>query len=300
MHLGNLRTALAAWASVRSRGGRFLLRIEDIDRARSRAHFEERQLEDLRAFGIDWDEPPVRQSQRTELYESALARLRSDGWLFPCFCSRRDLRESASAPHGDEEAPYPGHCRDLTEADAATRRAAGTQWCERIRVGASPTRYTDLFDARAVMDLRANGGDFVVRRADGGHAYQLACAVDDADQGVTEVLRGADLLASGQRQAWLLHCLGRRAPEYMHIPLMLGEDGRRLAKREGADDLSGWHLRGFDATAVRSYLAHTLGMAEPGERLPMHALPARWDISRIPRSPVVLNLAVMRSFAPRD
>ena len=281
---------------MRSRGGRFLLRIEDIDRSRSRPQFEALQLADLHQLGIDWDEPPIRQSTRTEIYESALARLRSDGWLYPCFCSRRDLRESASAPHGDEEAIYPGNCRNLDPEDVATRKAAGAQWCERIRVGASPTRYADLLDARTVVDLRTNGGDFVVRRADGGHAYQLACAVDDLEQGVTEVLRGADLLASAQRQIWLMHCLGRRAPEYLHLPLMLGEDGRRLAKREGADDLKGWLVRGFDATAVRSYLAHTLGMVELGERLAPQDLPARWNPSRVPQGPVTLNIAVLRAF----
>lgn len=296
LHLGNLRTALAAWASIRSRGGKFLLRIEDIDRARCRADHEARQLADLRELGIDWDGEPVRQSDRGPAYESALASLRTEGHLFPCFCSRRELRESASAPHGGEEPAYPGTCRGLTPAQVEARRREGAQSCERIRVELSPTRFTDLFDPTPVVDLRGNGGDFVVRRADGGYSYQLACAVDDAEQGITEVLRGADLVASAQRQRWILLCLGRHAPDYFHLPLMLGEDGRRLAKREGADDLAGWFARGFDATAVRSYLAHTLGMVELGERIEPAQLPARWDPARIPRTPVTFSAAALRAF----
>ncbi len=296
LHLGNLRTALAAWASARAAGGRLLVRIEDIDRARSRPEFEERQLEDLRLLGIDWDEAPVRQSERAPLYEAALSQLRRDGWLYPCFCSRRDLRESASAPHDGEEPPYPGNCRNLDPGEARRRIDSGAPHCERLRVEMSPILFSDRFDPCPQVDLRRNGGDFVVKRADGGYAYQLACAVDDAGQGITEVLRGADLLASAQRQKWILSCLGRRAPEYFHLPLLLGEHGRRLSKRDGADDLRAWAVQGFDATAVRSYLAYTLGMVALGERVEPSVLPARWDPSRIPANAVTLQPAEMRAF----
>jgi len=300
LHLGNLRTALAAYLSVRAQRGTFLLRIEDIDRARSRPEWEPRHLRDLAALGIEWDAPPVRQSERLDLYSGSIATLDAAGHLFECFCSRKDLREAASAPHEDAECepPYPGTCRDLDSQGREARRAENRSSCLRLRVEGAPSRTVDLFAGELEIDLRRNGGDFVVRRADGEFAYQLACAVDDAEQGVTEVLRGADLVASGVRQAWLLSLLRRPSPEYFHLPLMLGADDSRLSKRAGADDLASFEEAGVGADAVRSYLGMTLGLCAPGERRSIGELIDSWDVGRIPKGPVRFDRAALE--AARD
>jgi len=284
LHLGNLRTALAAWAFARSRGGRFLLRVEDLDRPRVLAGAEQTQLDDLRALGIDWDDEPLRQSERDAVYRDALDRLRAADAAFPCFCSRKDIRMAASAPHAEDAvAGYPGTCRRLSADEAANRVAAGEQHCWRLRTEGAPATFDDGFAGSVAVPLA--GDDFVVCRADGLFAYQLACAVDDAVSGVTEILRGDDLLDSGARQAWLLSRLNLPVPAYFHIPLMLGPDGARLSKRRGSDDLAGFLAKGADATAVRSYLAWTLGQCERGERLAPEQLAARFAVERIPRVP---------------
>jgi glutamyl-tRNA synthetase len=298
LHLGNLRTALAAYLSARAQRGKFLLRIEDIDRARSRPEWEPRHLADLAALGIEWDAPPVRQSERLPMYADAISKLGILGQTFECFCSRKDLREAASAPHEDEnsEPPYPGTCRDLGRDELAARHEAGRQSCLRVRIAGSPSLIMDRFAGRTEIDLQSNGGDFVVRRADGEFAYQLACAVDDGEQGVTEVVRGADLLASGVRQAWLLELLVRPVPEYFHLPLMLGANGARLSKREGADDLAAYAAKGFDADAVRSYLGMTLGLCSVGERRSMGELIDAWEVAKIPRGPVPFDPSELAKF----
>ena len=201
--MGNLRTALLAWLYARSAGGRFLVRMEDLDRGRVRPGVEERQLADLRALGIDWDGPVVRQSERS-LYADAIEALDT----YPCFCTRAEIREAASAPHGPVGA-YPGTCRDLQQ----------------------PRR-----GRPAAIRVRADGtvDDFVLLRSDGAYAYNLAVVVDDGDQGVDQVVRGADLEDSTPRQVWLARALGLPVPEYIHVPLVLGPDGSRLAKRHGA------------------------------------------------------------------
>jgi glutamyl-tRNA synthetase len=185
------------------------MRVEDLDRGRVRPGVEERQLADLRALGIDWDGPVVRQSERLALYEAALEQLDT----YPCFCTRAEIREAASAPHGPVGA-YPGTCRELSAAERAEREASGRPPALRVR----SDREVD---------------DFVVRRGDGAFAYNLAVIVDDADQGVDQVVRGADLADSTPRQVWLARALGLREPEYVHVPLVLGPDGTRLAKRHG-------------------------------------------------------------------
>lgn len=259
LHLGNLRTALLAWRSARDRGAPFLVRIEDIDSGRSRDEWIEVQLDELRQIGIDWDGEPVRQSDRHDLYREALAKLEADGLLYECFCTRAEIREAASAPHGElPEGAYPGTCRELTEAERSERRAAGRPPALRVRAAGARVGFEDHLCGRVEKTL----DDFVVRRNDGDFAYNLAVTVDDANQGVGEVVRGADLLDTTPRQLWLYDRLGLKAPDrFSHVPLMLGEDGERLAKRHGAITLEERIEAGGDPVAIREELFGSVRMA---------------------------------------
>jgi glutamyl-tRNA synthetase len=281
LHLGNLRTALLAWLFARSAGARFLVRVEDLDRSRVRPGVEEAQLSDLQAVGLDWDGPVVRQSERMELYEGAIERLDADGLLYPCYCTRAEIRAAASAPHGISASDrYPGTCRDLTAAQRAEREAAGRPPALRVRSGDVRVAFEDRLLGRfeEIVD------DFVVRRNDGTPAYQLAVVVDDARQKIGEVVRGADLVDSTPRQILLARLLGLPEPGYAHVPLVLGPDGQRLAKRHGAVALS---QRSEGPEEVRSWMAGTLGLAEAGETPSMHDLLDRFDPERLPREPTV-------------
>ncbi len=294
LHLGSLRTALVAWLFARARGGRFLLRIEDLDPQRSRREFERSQIADLTVLGLDWDEPPVRQSERGHLYEQALASLERAGRLYPCFCTRAEIREAASAPHDEvaagaiasgagTERAYPGTCAHLSAAERRSRIGAGRPFALRVRAGGVRIEFDDrLLGRRAgVVD------DFVVRRADGVPAYQLAVVVDDAAQDVGEVVRGNDLAASTPRQILLGRLLELPIPAYAHVPLVLGPDGARLAKRHGAATLAD---RREPPPATLALLAHSLGFARarasvetPGELL------AAFDPDLLPREPSILG-----------
>lgn len=283
LHLGSLRTALLAWLFARSQSARFLLRIEDLDPQRCRREFERGQLEDLRALGLDWDEPPIRQSERLGCYAQALERLEAQGRLYPCFCTRAEIREAASAPHGElSEGSYPGTCSTLGEADRERRRAAGRPFALRVRAGGERIEFDDRLRGRCagVVD------DFVVRRADGVPAYQLAVVVDDAAQGVGEVVRGDDLLDSTPRQILLARLLGLPLPRYAHVPLVLGADRTRLAKRTRPFTPVVWDE---PPGATLALLAHTLGLALDRDRIGRPAeLLAEFDPGRLPREPSVL------------
>jgi glutamyl-tRNA synthetase len=276
LHLGNLRTALLAWLFARSRGGRFLMRMEDLDRGRVRARFYERQLADLAAIGIDWDGPVVRQSERAELYEEALARLDT----YPCWCTRREIREAASAPHGElPEGAYPGTCRELTAAERAERERSGRPPALRLRAAGARVEFDDELHGRRAGAV----DDLVLRRGDGAFAYNLAVVVDDADQGVDEVVRGHDLIDSTPRQLLLARLLGAPEPRHAHVPLMLGPDGARLAKRHGAVTLDDRRALGETPEQVRDSLLATVGLDS--------ADPAAFDPARLPREPTVLGPA---------
>jgi glutamyl-tRNA synthetase len=254
LHVGNLRTALLAWLFARAQGARFLVRVEDLDSGRVRPAFEAEQLADLAALGLDWDGPVVRQSERGPMYEAALERLRAAGLLYDCWCTRAEIREAASAPHGAlPEGAYPGTCLRLTARELGERRASGRPAALRVRAGGERVALNDRLcgDVDGVVD------DFVVRRNDGAYAYNLAVVVDDADQGIHEVVRGADLLDSTPRQLWLGARLGLPAPRHAHVPLVLGDDGARLAKRHGAVT-----LREVDPAAARTWMLRTLGLSE--------------------------------------
>ena len=284
LHLGNLRTALLSWLFARSAGARFLVRVEDLDRSRVRPGIEESQLADLVALGLYWDGPVVRQSERGALYEEAIRRLDDAGLLYPCYCTRAEIRASVSAPHGIAASDrYPGTCRDLPAAERAGREASGRP--PALRVRAEGTRAA--FEDRMLGYREDEVDDFVVRRNDGAPAYQLAVVVDDADQGVGEVVRGADLVDSTPRQILLYDLLGLPAPRYAHVPLVLGPDGQRLAKRHGAVTLADRRAAGETPEEVLACMATSLGLAEPGEKPRLPDLLARFDPTRLPHEPAI-------------
>lgn len=280
LHLGNLRTALVAWLFARSAGSAFRVRIEDLDPLTSSTAHEARQLADLSALGLDWDPPVVRQSTRRAEHEAALAVLIEQGLTFPCFCSRREIREAAAAPHA-EAGRYPGTCRDLTPDGVRAREASGRPAALRLRASGDTVVALD----RLHGEVRGAADDIVLRRNDGVPAYHLAVIVDDDDQGIEEVVRGDDLLSATPSQAHLLDLFGRRRPTWAHVPLALGPDGERLAKRHGSVTLADLAAGGIAPDVVRAMLAVSLGLTEPGEPAPMALLLERFDPDRLPREP---------------
>ncbi len=286
LHLGNARTALLAWLWARARGGRYVMRVEDLDPGRSRAHLERDQLEDLRWLGLPWDEgpqlggphAPYRQSERAAHYEAALARLDT----FDCTCTRRELREATFAPHGREPI-YPGTCRDGV---THPQRPVAKRW----RVTPGVVAFEDHVAGPQREDVQAQVGEFVLRRTDGAWAYQLAVVVDDGAMGVTDVLRGADLLSSTARQILLQRALGLSTPSYAHVPLVLGPDRVKLGKRHGAPDITRLRTAGADPRRVVAWLARSAGLVGPGvARVEAAALVADFDLARVPDTEVVLE-----------
>lgn len=284
LHVGNLRTAMLAWLFARHEGSRFLLRVEDLDPVTSRADHEAGQLADLASLGIDWDGPIVRQSERRTAHEAALADLAARGLTYPCFCSRREVREASVAPHV-LPGTYPGTCRDLSADEVAVRVADGRPAALRLRASGEPVTIVD----RLRGSVTRPADDIVLRRNDGVPAYHVAVVVDDADQGVEEVVRGDDLLDATPSQAHLLDLLGRRRPAWAHVPLVLGPDGQRLAKRHGAVTLSDLASLGVGVVEVRARLARSLGLAAPDEVVTMEELVERFDPAEVPSVPWVLD-----------
>jgi glutamyl-tRNA synthetase len=298
MHLGNARTALLAWLDARAAGGRLVMRVEDLDGPRVRPGLEARILGELRWLGLDWDEgpdvggphAPYRQSERAPRYRAALELLRDDGLVYPCFCSRAEIAASTHAPHGpgDEGPRYPGTCRALTVGECAARAARGRPPAWRFRVPEGRVSFDDAVFGPQSFDVAAATGDFVVARADGVPAYQLAVVVDDAAMEVTDVVRGADLLPSTARQLLLYGALGERPPRFAHVPLVAGVDGERLSKRHGALSVGELRERGADPRAVAGLLAATAGLAPLGARVAPGDLLAAYAPARLPREPALL------------
>ena len=275
LHVGNLRTAILAWLFARSTGRDFLLRVEDLDRARAGAEAE--QLRDLAAIGVTWDGAVVRQTDRGAVYDDAIRLLRDEGLTYECFCTRREIQEAPSAPHAPQGA-YPGTCRNLDPAELEFKRSTRPA---AIRLRADVTEYT----VRDVLqgEFRGVVDDFVLRRNDGVTAYNLAVVVDDAAQGVDQVVRGDDLLPSTPRQAYLASLLHIPVPEYVHVPLVVNSDGARLAKRDGAVTLTGLALARVTVTDVRDLILQSL-------RLPAGTLEqalAEFRPGNLPRDPWV-------------
>jgi glutamyl-tRNA synthetase len=294
IHLGNARSALLGWLQARAAGGQFLLRIEDLDRARCKPSFLDDLYRDLEWLGLDWDETPLVQSQRDDVYREALEKLERAERVYPCFCTRAEIARAASAPHGlSEEGPrYPGTCTPLSPETRAERtrsrvpalrfRALPGEWC-----------FEDGVHGRLCQDVATVVGDFVVRRNDGVASYQLAVVVDDAASGITDVLRGDDLLTSTPRQLQIHEALGLKAPRFWHVPLVLGEDGKRLAKREGAFAVAELRERGRPVEQVLGLLAAWSGLGE-GEPVTLAELVRRYQPERLPRSPVVAREALLK------
>lgn len=289
-HVGNARTYLIAWASARAAGGTVRLRVEDIDVWRNKPNAVTEAIEDLRWLGLDWDGELVMQSSRLPAHEAALDELKRQELVYPCTCTRADIAGAASAPHAEHEGPtYPGTCafRRAADADSLTVPFA---W--RFRVTDSPA-FLDAYRGVTEVDLTQVGGDFVVWRAAKVPAYQLAVVADDAAAGVTEVIRGDDLVSSTPRQLLLYRALGLAPPTFAHVPLVVGEDGRRLAKRHGDTRLRELRQRGVTAERLLGLLAWSCGWLPEPEPISARELPPLFRLDAIPPRPFVLTAELL-------
>ncbi len=292
-HVGNARTYLIAWLRARSQGGRIVLRIEDIDSPRVKAGADQQACDDLRWLGLDWDEGPIVQTQRLAHYEEALRRVQEQERVYPCTCTRSDIERAASAPHDDLPGAsiYPGTCAGRRVADADT---LADPYCWRFRLSQDEFEFRDGFLGPVSVDLRAAGGDFVVWKSAGTPAYQLAVVVDDVAQGVTEVVRGDDLVPSTPRQLLLYDALGLAPPGFVHVPLVVGPDGRRLAKRHGDTRLSSLRQAGVTPEALLGLLAWSCGWIDKRRAVCAAELLPLFQLESIPPGPFVLTPDLLR------
>lgn len=295
MHLGNAWTALLAWLQVRQLGGKMVLRIEDLDPQRSKQVYINQIIDDLLWLGLDWDEGPdagglhgpYRQSERREWYAQALSRLEYQGLVYKCFCTRRERHEAAMAPHAGEEGPaYDGRCQHLTPAQQQALVAAGKPFALRLRVPPGTVAVRDLCRGIYRQDVARDVGDFIVRRADGVHAYQLAVVVDDAAMGITHVLRGEDLLPSTPRQLLLYHLLHLPVPLFTHVPLLCCPDGARLSKRHAALALVELRRAGVAAETIVGYLAWLAGILPQPQPVRPRSLIDAFAVHKLPAGPL--------------
>lgn len=289
LHIGNLRTALLAWAFARREGLGFHMRMEDLDE-RSRAEFYSRQLDDMSALGVDWDGDVLYQSSRLDRYTEVFEGLRERDLLFECYCTRRELADVASAPHRPPGS-YPGTCRNLSEAE----REAGRAKLEGMNRGPAYRLKTDVLELtvqdRIAGEYTGAVDDFVIRRGDGAFAYNFVAVVDDGDYAITQIVRADDLLSSTPRQVYLQRLLGFETPEYIHVPLVVNLEGARLAKRDGAVTIADLAEFGWGAEDVRALLLESLG-------LPADAQPADISPEAIPREPWVLDVSALEQGPP--
>jgi glutamyl-tRNA synthetase len=288
LHLGNLRTAIIAWLAARADDGRFLVRIEDLDAERSRASFERSQLSDIARVGLDWDEPPMRQSERLARYAAEIEALIAEGATYECFCTRREIAEATVAPNeGGAERPYPATCRDLDAAGRGQRRAARPP-AIRLRADGERIEWRD----RVQGPMSGISDDVVIRRNDGAPAYNLAVAVDDHDSGVTQVVRGDDIAPSTPRQVAIARRLGYPSPEYAHVPLVRGPDGTRLAKRHGAVTLDTLVAMGHTVGDVVAALVRSIDLELPGGRVDrLGELAAGFDLASMAAASPTIDIA---------
>lgn len=293
LHLGNLRTALLAWLFARSSGRHFVMRIEDLDRARDAGNAES-QLADLASLGIDWDGDPVWQTDRGLAYEAAIEQLRADDLVYECTCTRRDILAAPTAPHAPPGA-YPGTCRNLSEVERDAARAAIQPRLPALRLRAPEGLVRTEYEDRLLGAVRGDIDDFVLRRGDGTIAYNLAVVVDDAAMGIDQVVRGDDLASSTPRQILLQQLLGLPTPAYAHVPLVLGPSGARLAKRDGAVTLRELREQGVDSEDVLALLARSLNLAGATETVSAAILLERFDPELLPNTPWVWSGKVIAS-----
>lgn len=275
MHAGNIFAALVAWLVAKSQGGRMVLRVEDLDRERSKPRFVSDVQRDFESLGLTWDEGPYFQHDRDEAYRAAFDALAGRNLVYPCFCTRADLH-AASAPHRGEKPVYPGTCRSLSADERSARAAAtGRVPAERLIVPDRVYGLDDLVQGPYTQNLARDCGDFLVRRSDGAFAYQLAVVVDDAEQGVNSVVRGMDLLCSTPQQIYLQELLGLPGAVYAHVPLIVGERDRRLSKRDRDAALDELLVRFKTPAAIIGHIAGLTGLAPsadpvtPEELLPL-------------------------------
>ena len=322
LHLGNVRTFMIAWLRARSQGGKVIFRMEDLDHPKDKPGAAAQAVEDLRSLGFDWDEEYV-QSERKAIYREALEALkegretldgRRESWVYPCVCSRRDVEAAQSAPHEGEQLYYPGTCRDRfaswaeakgflagssdarVSSDSRGPRDSSVSRtpCWRFRVSENTIiSFDDVFAGHYEQDVSRTLGDFPLARDEFGAGYTLACTVDDLLMGVTEVVRGDDLLAATPAQILLARALskaidGCRLPSYCHVPLIVGRDGKRLAKRHGDTRIATYREQGKSPEEILGFLAASCGWAEKGERVSLCDLLSRFDLGTIPRSPFMV------------
>lgn len=303
-HLGNARTYLLAWLSARSRNAEIQLRIEDIDSPRTKPGAQQQVLEDLTWMGLDWDTGPIIQTQRLDRYREVFAELQRRELVYPCTCTRSDIAAAASAPHAGQEGPiYPGTCANRSAGDEHALGSTPYAWrfrvaaCPQMATGpvaaewtstlpTAPVTFQDLVAGPQACDVPRELGDFVIVKHDGTPAYQLAVVVDDHDFGVTEVVRGDDLIPSTFRQLLLYQTFGWTPPEFAHVPLVVGPDGRRLAKRHGDTRISLLRESGIPAARLIGWLAWTCGLQDSPEPVTPQALVNRHRWDRLPREPV--------------
>jgi glutamyl-tRNA synthetase len=286
-HVGNARTYLIAWLAARSVGGHVVLRMEDIDSPRIKPGAAEQALEDMRWLGLDWDDEPFVQTQRLPLYENALRELQAKELVYPCTCSRKDVELAASAPHLEHEVPaYPGTCSWRSVADATHLQQP---YCWRFRLSPEAPSFIDGFRGPTQVDPQQLGGDFVVWKSSGTPAYQLAVVVDDAAQGITEVIRGDDLIPSTPRQLLLYQALKLKPPRFTHVPLVVGPDGRRLAKRHGDTRLSTLRAADVQPEMLLGLLAWSCGWQKGIGGITALQLQKQFRMDKIPRDVFTLS-----------
>jgi glutamyl-tRNA synthetase len=296
-HLGNARTYLINWLMAKQRRGRIVLRIEDIDSPRIKPGAAQQAIDDLLWLGLEWDSGPVVQTERSEVYAAALLRLEEQELVYPCTCTRSDIEQAASAPHAEGIEPaYPGTCSYRRAADETALVDRPFAW--RFRVADVP-KFTDGFRGPVALDRAQMGGDFVVWKSLGTPAYQLAVVVDDGAMGVTCVVRGDDLLTSTPRQLLLYQALKLSPPSFVHVPLVVGPDGRRLAKRHGDTRLSAIRAMGVSAEQVLGLLAWSCGWQSNRSPISAADLIPRFDLAAIPRRPFVISSELLAEIGYR-
>ena len=286
LHLGNILCAMLTYLSVRQAGGRFLLRIEDLDVPRCPRHLARQAIDDLAWLGFRWDEPPLYQSERADIYGQALKRLAEQGHIYPCFCTRAQLHASVAPNLGDTQVVYAGTCARLTAEEVAqlSRLRAPAL---RLRVPDEEVVFTDGLCGAQRENLARDCGDFVLRRSDGLFGYQLAVVIDDALSGVNQVVRGRDILSATPRQIYLQRLLGYPQPDYLHIPLLMDEQGRRLAKRDRDLDLTALSKR-FAPQAILGMLAFSAGLQDEPRPATLDDLAADFTWARVRREDIRL------------